>query len=242
MLEEEKKAFSGWDFSCLENRMFEEKLPWDYKKIVLFFLKSEMRLLDMGTGGGEFLLTLNHPYDKTYVTEAYVPNIELCKRKLSPLGITVKEIKEDSHLPFSDNFFDIIINRHEAYNIKEVKRILKSGGFFITQQVGGLNNNKLSNELLDNFVSAYKNFNCINEVNDFRKENMIIHKSDEYFPFLKFVDIGALVYFCKIIKWEFPDFSVNANLDKLLKINDIIEKNGFYLSQEHRFIIVAQKE
>ena len=43
----------------------------------------------MGTGGGELLLSFNHPYDKTSVTEGYEPNIKLCQEVLSPLGIKV---------------------------------------------------------------------------------------------------------------------------------------------------------
>ena len=32
--------------------------------------------MDYDTGGAEFLLSLNHPYDKTAVTEGYKPNVE----------------------------------------------------------------------------------------------------------------------------------------------------------------------
>ncbi|WP_365845908.1 hypothetical protein [Clostridium sp.] len=39
--------------------------------------------------------------------------------------------------PFEDNTFDIVINRHESYCVSEVKRILKTDGIFIAQQVGG---------------------------------------------------------------------------------------------------------
>ena len=91
----------------------------------------------MGTGGGEFLLTLNHPYKNTSVTESWGPNVKLCKEKLEPLGVEVKEVFNDNELPFEDDTFDIIINRHESFDIKEIKRILKVDGIFITQQVGG---------------------------------------------------------------------------------------------------------
>ena len=58
---EEKNAFEGWDFSYLENRWEDEGLPWDYKDILKRYLNLDFKLLDMGTGGGEFLLSLNHP-------------------------------------------------------------------------------------------------------------------------------------------------------------------------------------
>ncbi|MCT4594983.1 MAG: class I SAM-dependent methyltransferase [Anaeromicrobium sp.] len=111
---DEEKSFQGWDFSYLDNRWKEEKLPWDYKALLKKYLKSHYQLLDVGTGGGEFLLSLNHPYEKTAVTEAWEPNVKLCKEKLLPLGICVRQAHEDNELPFEDNSFDMIINRHSV--------------------------------------------------------------------------------------------------------------------------------
>ena len=81
--------------------------------------------------------------------------MKLCKKKLEPLGIEVKEIFNDSELPFEDNTFDMIINRHSSFYIKEIKRILKPNGIFITQQVGGKNNEKLSNALIKDFKPLF---------------------------------------------------------------------------------------
>ncbi|MFZ5966929.1 MAG: hypothetical protein ACOYVK_07115 [Bacillota bacterium] len=53
--------------------------------------------------------------------------------------------------------------------------------------------------------------------------------------------MGALVYFTKIIEWEFPGFSVEKCFDKLCKLHDKIEQHGFIDSIEHRFLIVAYK-
>lgn len=120
---EENITFKGWNFSYLENKWVTEKLPWNYRDILKKYLNPNYKLLDMGTGGGEFLLSLNHPYNNTSVTEMWEPNVKLCKEKLEPLGITVKQIFTDTHLPFDDNSFDIVINRHSSFNIKEIRRI-----------------------------------------------------------------------------------------------------------------------
>ena len=40
-------------------------------------------------------------------------------------------------MPFVDNTFSLLINRHEAYDAFEVARLLKPGGQFLTQQVDG---------------------------------------------------------------------------------------------------------
>ena len=150
--QEEAAAFEGWDFSRLIGRWQESALPWDYRSLVLEALSPQARLLDMGTGGGEFLLTLGHPPRLTSVTEGYPPNLALCRRRLAPLGITVCPAGEDDALPFGDSAFDLIINRHESFIAAEVFRVLKPGSKFITQQVGGLNNLEL-NQVLEDAVS-----------------------------------------------------------------------------------------
>lgn len=59
-LQEEKIAhIRGWDFSHIHGRYEEENdLPWDYGDIIKKYLREEFCLLDMDTGGGEFLLSL----------------------------------------------------------------------------------------------------------------------------------------------------------------------------------------
>lgn len=93
--EESVAHIHGWDFSHIEGRYTEETdLPWNYQNIILDYLKPEMKLLDIDTGGGEFLLSLRHPYVKTSATEAYPPNIQLCKETLLPLGIDFRAVME----------------------------------------------------------------------------------------------------------------------------------------------------
>lgn len=239
-IEEENKTFKGWDFSYLKGRWADEELPWDYEKILKSYLKPEYKLLDMGTGGGEFLLTLNHPYKNTSVTESYDPNVKLCKKVLSPLGISVNKVEDDSKLPFSDNSFDMIINRHESYDVKEVSRILKPNGLFITQQVGGRNNEYLSNKLIKGFVPEFPKHDlkhCVQEAKDSSFE--VLYK-EEFFPYLRFYDVGAIVYFANIIKWEFPGFSVETSFKELCELYKELKYKPYIESLEHRFIMVCK--
>lgn len=238
---EENFAFQGWDFSHIDGRWESETLPWDYREIVLSFLKSTDKLLDMGTGGGECLLSFKHPYALTSVTEAYPPNVELCNKKLAPLGITVVQTYEDDKLSFENNSFAIVINRHESFDSAEVARILKKGGYFITQQVGVKNDFDLSQRLIKNFTPQFPMHTLENNTDALRKSGLEIEKAEEVFTPVRFFDVGALVYFAKIIEWEFPNFSVDNSLDSLRQCQRDIEENGFVQGTEHRFIIVAKK-
>ncbi|WP_238916904.1 class I SAM-dependent methyltransferase [Clostridium sp. YIM B02555] len=239
---EEKKAFEGWDFSYIENRWEAEELPWDYKGILIKYLNSNYKLLDMGTGGGEFLLSLKHPYKNTSVTEMWEPNVELCKKRLTPLGIEVKQVFNDSDLPFKDEYFHMIINRQASFDIKEVKRILKPNGIFITQQVGGKNNEVLSKVLIKNFKPLFSENTLENNLKKFKENSFEILYAKEFFPHLRFKDIGALVYFAKIIEWEFPSFSVDSCFEELCKLQEELNVKGYIDSLEHRFIIVCRKQ
>ena len=245
---EEVFAFEGWDFSHLEGRWEGSELPWDYIAIVKTYLKDSDKLLDMGTGGGEILLTLGHPYENTYATEAYTPNFELCMKTLAPLGITVKQtytdenLNADDMLPFDDDFFDIIINRHESFDLNEVNRTLKHGGYFITQQVGNKSSYELMRKLNDSDAPYMPEHTMNRYVDELSSLGFYILKTDETIFPLKFYDVGAVVFYAKVIVWEFPNFSVKTHLDKLLSCQKEVDEKGYVESTDHRFLIVARKE
>lgn len=135
--EEDAARMKGWDFSHLRGRYEEEQdLPWDYEQAVRTFLRPDKELLDMDTGGGEFLLSLGHPCNKTSATEGWPPNADLCRHRLVPLGIRFQQADGGGPLPFADGAFDLILNRHGSYGPAEVCRLLRPGGTFITEQVG----------------------------------------------------------------------------------------------------------
>ncbi|HOG01561.1 MAG TPA: methyltransferase domain-containing protein [Clostridia bacterium] len=239
---EEEFPFAGWDFSHLDGRWEEEELPWDYEGIARGLLRPEHELLDMETGGGEFLLALRHPYEKTAVTESYPPNVELCENGLAPLGVAVAACEpEREPLPFPDARFDLVLNRHGSYCAKEVFRVLKPGGVFLTQQVGGRNNTLLSGRLLPDFAPAYPGHDLARESAKFERLGFEILEKKEYFPKLRFFDVGALVYFARVVEWEFPGFSVDACRAELFALQREIEERGAVESLGHRFLILARK-
>lgn len=244
-LAEEKAAhIIGWDFSHIADRFEEEQdLPWDYPKIVKSFLSDNKKLLDMDTGGAEFLLSLNHPYKNTSATEAYLPNVSLCKKRLLPLGIDFKQANARERLPFEDEIFDIVINRHGAFLAEELWRVLKPNGIFITEQVGDQNDRELV-ELLLNHVPPlpFPDHHLSAVIKRLEKSGFSIRQSEEVFRPIRFFDVGALVWFAHIIEWEFPGFSVQECKNNLLQAQKILETNGCIRGNIHRFLIVAEKE
>lgn len=160
--EKEEKAAQiiGWDFSHIHGRYEEEDdLPWDYEKTVRKYLNRDFDMLDYDTGGGEFLLSLDHPFDKTAATEGFKPNVRLCEEKLLPLGINFKECGTPSAIPFGNEAFDVIINRHGSFDAGELYRLLKKNGIFITEQVGSDNDRDLVEMVLPGTDKPFPHLN-----------------------------------------------------------------------------------
>lgn len=241
--QEEKIAhIHGWDFSHIHGRYEEENdLPWDYERIVRHHLKNSSNLMDYDTGGGEFLLSLNHPYSKTAATEGYPPNVKLCHDKLLPLGINFKECNNPAAIPFEDETFDIIINRHGDFNAQEIYRLLRSNGVFITEQVGSDNDRDLVEMVLPGTEKPFPHLNLVEQRKNFEDAGFHIVQAEEAYRPIKFYDVGAFVWFAHVIEWEFPDFSVDNCIEHLLKMQEMIEKKGKIEGTIHRYLIVARK-
>lgn len=240
--EEEAAHIKGWDFSHIRGRYDEEgDLPWDYGRIVRQYLQSHMKLMDYDTGGGEFLLSLNHPYHFTFATEGYPPNVKLCSEKLLPLGIHFKECKNPSDIPFEDEAFDLMINRHGSFDPAEIYRLLRGNGLFITEQVGSDNDRDLVEMVLPGIRKPFPHMNLTEQRVCFQDAGFHMIKAEEAYRPIKFYDVGAFVWFARIIEWEFPGFSVDKCFGQLLKMQKVIEEEGKIEGTIHRYLIVAKK-
>lgn len=241
--EEEKIAhIHGWDFSHINDRYNEEEdLPWDYQTVIEEYLKDDMKILDYDTGGGEFLLSLHHPYRNTAATEGYPPNVELCKEVLLPLGIDFRQCDDASDIPFEDASFDMMINRHGDFDPKECCRLLKPEGLFITQQVGSENDRDLVEMVLPDQPKPFPDLNLKIQRKKFEDAGFEILRAQEVFRPICFYDIGAFVWFAHIIEWEFPGFSVERCFDRLLKMQEELDRNGKIAGTIHRYLIAVRK-
>ncbi|MBQ8821354.1 MAG: class I SAM-dependent methyltransferase [Lachnospiraceae bacterium] len=242
--EEEIAHIHGWDFSHIRGKYEEgNDLSWDYREIIKKYLSPDMKLLDIDTGGGEFLLSLQHPNHNLAATESYPPNVELCKDVLLPLGIDFKEADGcDDRYPFADQSFDMVINRHGEFNAKEIWRILKPGGLFITQQVGAENDRELV-ELLLREVPPLPFPRQYLEIiqREFEDIGFTTIEAQEAYGPICFYDVGALVWFAKVIPWEFPDFNVWDCAEKLYRAQEILESKGVIQGRTHRFLLCVRK-
>jgi SAM-dependent methyltransferase len=232
--------FSGWDFSYIKHRWHEPPPPWDYKILVLAAIQSAQVMLDMGTGGGEFLEALQPLPPETYATEAYEPNISLAQDRLEALGVRVVSIENDNHLPLDDGKFDLIINRHEAFWAEELNRILKPGGIFITQQVGDKNLTEL-NEWLTGKSRGKSPSSYEIALHYLQEAGLEIIESQEAFIKTEYYDVGAIVYLLKAAPWQIKEYSPETHRHQLRHIYDYLIEVGTFTATDHRFLIMARK-
>ncbi|PGK42832.1 SAM-dependent methyltransferase [Bacillus anthracis] len=241
LLESANTHFSGWDFSFISEtgRMKSEPLSWSYGSTAFQLMQHAESMLDMGTGGGEFLSMLQPFPSNIYATEGYAPNVPIARKKLEPLGVTVAEVTDDTALPFQDEQFDFIMNQHESYSASEVNRILSPNSIFLTQQVGSLDCAELNEQLGTPLNSEFTSWSLETACSTLMENGFTILEAKEEFPFQRFYDIGAIVYYLKAIPWQIPDFTVEGYFEELYRIHEIILQKGYFNVKQHRFIIKA---
>ncbi|MBN8207644.1 methyltransferase domain-containing protein [Bacillus sp. NTK071] len=242
-LKDVEQDFTGWDFSFITGtgRMQNQLLPWSYGSIVKPFVHKAKVMLDMGTGGGEFLSKLRPFPDHVFATEGYEPNVAIAKERLEPLGVKVAEFIDDSNLPFENEQFDLILNQHESYSPLELKRIISSKGIFITQQVGGTDCFQINEKLKVPLNGEFQNWCMGTAQKQLTNSGFKVLESSEAFPVQRFYDIAALAYYLKAIPWQIPDFSIKEYLNELYNVHCIIKENGYFDVNQHRFLIKAEQ-
>ncbi len=158
-----------------------------------------------------------------------------------PLGIDFKACDDASNVPFADGSFDMIINRHGDFDPEETARLLRPDGLFITEQVGGENDRDLVEMVLPDVPKPFPELELSIQKKKFEDAGLKIIRAEETFRPIRFYDVGAFVWFAHIIEWEFPGFSVDKCFDRLLEMQEEIDKNGFVEGTIHRYLIVAKK-
>ncbi len=135
----------------------------------------------------------------------------------------------------------MIINRHGDFNAKELYRLLKKDGIFVTEQVGGDNERDLVEMVLPGTERPFPHLNLKEQKRVFEDAGFHIIRAEETYRPIKFYDVGAFVWFAHIIEWEFPNFSVDKCFQRLLKMQRLIEDKGKIEGTIHRYLIVAKK-
>ncbi len=252
------QPFSGWDFSWLGDRLITEGPGWDFEAIVERSARSSPDLLDMGTGGGEWLARLPHRPPRTVATEGWPPNVPLARRRLAPVGIevfdagggpdnvdqpfktTVPDRGTPGALPFDDASFHLITNRHESWVAAEIRRVLAPGGHFVTQQVGGgfTNDFRVALGLAD--TSAPRPcWDLALATRQLDAAGLGILDSGEGVERHTFADAAALAWYLLAVPWTVEGFTIPAYRTQLHRLQERIDRGQPLVMRMPMFWLVA---
>ena len=236
---EEERPFSGWDFSSIRGKILHQPLSWDYIAEAKKLLSTATSVLDMGTGGGEILASLAPLPAHTVAVEAWDTNVVVAKERLAPLGVQVLYAANHQPMPLPSSTFDLVLNRHSWFDMKDVARVLRPGGIFLTQQVDGRN--------LDDLAEFFGRRNpWLDRTPEKVREEIVqaglrIHEEQSWFGKMTVTSVAALVYFLHAIPWTVKDFSVSKDLPALEKIQQAIDNHTPPSFNEGRYFFLAEK-
>jgi SAM-dependent methyltransferase len=233
---------NGWDFSKI--KCISEGVKWNFYSEVTQRCKKSDILLDIGTGGGEALLSIAEfalllvGIDNS-VGMIQTANANLKGSKKSNIRILQMDAEK---IDFPQSFFNVVSNRHSRFNANEVKRVLAKDGFFLTQQVSendklnlkqafgrgqssGIQDGTLKNEYLSELCEA-----GFTDIQSFEFDATEYYKTYE--------DLLFLMKYTPII----PNFGQCENDFALLE--KFIEENQTtkgIMTNSKRFMLIAKK-
>lgn len=230
MEEAMRRPFVGWDVSY--DGRIKTVPPWDFDAIVDRAARVSPDLLDLGTGGGEWLAARPNLPPRTVATEGWPPNVPVARARLAPLGIEVvavdgapDNINQDTHskdgaLPFADGAFHLVVSRHESYLSREVRRVLTPTGHFVTQQVASGAADDFYPLLGEAVPSSRAVWDLAFAVRQVRDAGLIVEEQGEGFETMVFADVGALAWYLVNLPFVYPDFSIAGARDVLRRLHE----------------------
>ncbi|MBD2870363.1 class I SAM-dependent methyltransferase [Paenibacillus arenilitoris] len=235
-------SLNGWDFSKV--RSASEGAKWDFYHEVSQRCKKSDILLDIGTGGGEALLSITEAALLLVGIDSSVGMLEAANANLKSSRISnVRILQMDADkLDFPHEFFNVVSSRHAPINSEEVARVLVDDGIFLTQQVSEDDKINIKNafgrgQSFGIQDGTLKN-NYITELREAGFHNIQAFDCDATEWYQSYEDLIFLLKHTPII----PNFGQSENdfaiLDKF--IGEHKTKKGI-MTNSKRFMIIARK-
>lgn len=142
--------------------------------------------------------------------------------RLDPDGCTVVGFDPDhtdpTALPYPDRCFDVVVDRHGAYDATEVARVLRPGGVFLSDQVAGDDVVELFAVFGAPLPRAHRTLEaCAAELTG---AGLDVVRRDRWHGPLLLDDVAALVSYLTLVPARSPaDFSVDGYANTLLYLH-----------------------
>jgi hypothetical protein len=140
-------------------------------------------------------------------------------------------------LPFRDGVFDLVIDRHEAFNASEVARVLAGGGVFLTQQVSDDYGDIHALLGLAPPCRAVLTLGVTSA--QVRAAGLRLEEAAQGAGELRFADVGVLGWYLRQVPWAVPGFDLEAERERLLAVHERIRAEGPVRVRRHQFWLRA---
>jgi len=231
----------GWDFSRM--RTERAPVPWDYMEIVPRYLKPQDTVLDIGTGGGERLLAFARSFGQGVGIDPDAEMIRTARENgTARPNVTFGEMSAES-LAFPDGTFDVVLTRHAPIVVPEVVRVLKPGGYFLTQGVGARNMANIR-EAFGTGSGVQYDHDYRAGIEEFTRLGCRIVATGTYDVRYWVKDIPSLIFWFRAIAGanEVPEgFTIERDWETVRQIIATSSTANGVLINEHRTLLIVQK-
>jgi hypothetical protein len=225
-----------------------DKPDWSYEATARAILAEAESALDMRTGEGGVLASLAPLPKLTVAYEGWCPTVPAAQATLRPLGMHLvvalgaadnvpgPDQRARPGLPFQAEAFDVVLNRHEAFDPVEGRRIVKPRGRFLTEQVGsdqGASVRRLLGLPVDERV-----WTADVAVGQLEAAGWVIDEVREDHTPMRFSDIAALIGYVRTAPWAFENLDWTSAKPALQRLH------AQFLSKpidaaSHSFLVLA---
>jgi SAM-dependent methyltransferase len=233
----------GWNFARVRDAR--EPVPWDYLDVVQRYLRPADRVLDVGTGGGEKLLSLAACFASAVGVDVSAEMIETARKNKAVAEVedVSFEVMRGEALQFPDGTFDVVLNRHCTVDVRETFRVLRPGGYFVTQQVGARNTHNIC-ALFGCGVGGEYELELFQELPAlaaaFRQLGCRVVCAAEYDVRYWFLDVESLLFWFQAIPMP-QDFDIGTHWRQVDRVIAEFSTPQGIETNEHRELLIVQR-
>lgn len=240
--EAEGVGIGAWDFGWLDGRAVEERPSWRYFDRVVERTAGVSRLLEVQAGVGAMIGSLPSLPPLSVATEGFAPSVAVAAPRLGERGVHLVVTSQDRPgLPFADGTFELVVSRHPVdVWWDEIARVLRPGGTYFAQHVGPDSLRSLSEALMGPLPADAKRDTEV-ERRGAEAAGLVVQTLQLERPRTAFHDIGAVVYFLRLVPWIVPGFTVPAYRAPLRHLHDRIHHTGPFETTASRTLVQATK-
>ena len=199
-------------------------------------------MLDLECGGGELLAGLPALPAVARGAEGYAPNVAVAATAPAPTRWTVVAIDQAHEaLPFAAASFDLVTSRHPITTWwDEIAPRARARAAPTSRS----RSDPHSVRELSESCSARSRSSARDpgrRRGGRRSAGLVVRDLRLGAPPNVFDDVGAVVYFLRLVVWIVPGFTVERFRDRLLALHAQIERDGPFVAHASRFLIEASK-